>query len=161
VPYHPAVFCHTIVELLMFKKTIESAEGKIRITLEAEKPELLDHLHELIKKTLAEEASRRIAELAREVDLAPIIHCAEQPLPQNADAMATTNASPDPRLADIARRIVELIRYSTLTGTQTHKSQTALIRSLEPREMSVVTSLVNKEINPPPPSTQPKSGKGR
>lgn len=62
----------------------------------------------------------------------------------------------DPRLLEIAARIVELKRFSDALGTQTSKSRSALIRDLDPIELSIVATLVNKELNIVGPSTQPK-----
>lgn len=52
----------------------------------------------------------------------------------------------NPRLQEIADRIVQLKRFSEVTGTQSGKSQTALIAKLDPIELSVVASLVNQQL---------------
>jgi hypothetical protein len=54
----------------------------------------------------------------------------------------------EPRLAAIAQKIVELKRFSDLTGTITSRSQGALVRDLGPVEMSIVAHLVNKQHQP-------------
>ena len=53
---------------------------------------------------------------------------------------------PNPKLVEIADRIVALKKFTDATGNQTGKSQTALMRDLDPIELSIVAALVNKEL---------------
>jgi hypothetical protein len=50
------------------------------------------------------------------------------------------------KLSEIAGRIVALKKFSDATGNQTGKSQTALMRDLDPVELSIVASLVNQQL---------------
>ena len=62
----------------------------------------------------------------------------------------------DPKLTEIANQIVELKKFTNLTGTQTGKSQTALIRDLDPVALSIVAALVNKQFSNPDGQTEGK-----
>jgi hypothetical protein len=57
-----------------------------------------------------------------------------------------SNASPDPRLVEIANCIVDLKKFQSTTGVITNRSQGALIRDLDPIELSIVAHLVNKAL---------------
>jgi hypothetical protein len=57
-----------------------------------------------------------------------------------------SSASPDPRLMEIANRVIDLKRFQNTTGVITSRSQGALIRDLDPIELSIVAHLVNEAL---------------
>jgi hypothetical protein len=52
----------------------------------------------------------------------------------------------DPKLELIAQRIVDLKKFQASTSVVTNRSQTALIKDLDPIELSIVAHLVNKAL---------------
>jgi hypothetical protein len=55
----------------------------------------------------------------------------------------------DNKLQEVAQRIIELKRFQLATGVITSRSQGALIRDLDPIELSNVAAAVNKALATP------------
>jgi hypothetical protein len=52
----------------------------------------------------------------------------------------------DNKLQEVAQRIIEMKRFQLATGVITSRSQGALIRDLDPIELSNVAAIVNKAL---------------
>jgi hypothetical protein len=61
----------------------------------------------------------------------------------------------DNKLQEVAQRIIELKRFQLATGVITSRSQGALIRDLDPIELSNVAAAVNKALASKAETTTP------
>ena len=60
----------------------------------------------------------------------------------------------DQRLQDLADKIVQMRQFSKETGIQTNRSQGALIQNLDPVEVSIVATEVNRQLFNPKQKTE-------
>ena len=55
----------------------------------------------------------------------------------------------DPKLVEIAERIIDLKKSQLSTGVKTTRSQAAVVKDLDPVQLSLVLHLVNKALEVP------------